>query len=404
MLFYVGVDLPNPFNRTTRSLAADNASFAIFSWSLAGFLLSVWMYWFFFSAVTLYEISHKARLEVNYSAHPLVSLVAGKLISIQVGLDEQVAAGQVLFTLDSHQQQLALAAEKSRLDALPTQIDLLVHQIASLEQVRLKDSQAAQAAMDSLRSKQKGAGAAEAFAEDYASRLEQLSRSGKSAVVESLRAKAESARLNSARQSISADLQRLQIETVSQAHQVQAEVDNLKRELAKLQGDQGTLENNIAKLQQEIDQHTIRSPATGKVGDLAQLQIGSYVEIGANLGSVVPSSELRIVADFPPAAAVGRIQIDQLGEMRLDGFPWAQFGTVKARVRRVGSEIRDNHIRVELIPESNPDSLISLQHGLPGSIEIAIEQVSPALLVLRKSGQLIASTRSANQSNFELKN
>ena len=395
--------MPNPFIRTTRSLAADNARFAVFSWSLAGFFLTLWLYWFFCSSITLYEISHKARLEVNYSAHPLSSSVAGKLISIQAALGENVEAGQVLFILDSHQQALALAAEKSVFITLPKQIDLLEHQIASLEQAKLKDSQAAQAAMESLRSKQKGAGAAEAFAEDYAARVEQLSRSGKSAVVESLRAKAESARLNSSRQSIAADLQRLQIETLSQAHQVQAEVDNLKRELAKLQGEQGTRENTIAKLQQEIEQHTIRSPAKGKIGDLAQFQIGSYVETGANLGSVVPSSELRIVADFPPAAAVGRIKPNQVSEMRLDGFPWAQFGTVKAHVSRVGSEIRDNRIRVELIPEPNSDSLISLQHGLPGSIEIAIEQISPALLVLRKSGQLIASTRSENHANTELK-
>jgi membrane fusion protein, adhesin transport system len=127
------------------------------------------------------------------------------------------------------------------------------------------------------------------------------------------------------------------------------------------------------------------------------LQAGAYVAVGEKLGTVVPHSELRIVADFPPAAVLGRIHPGQVSRMRLDGFPWAQFGTIPAKVSRVGSEIRENQVRVEFIPELAEKSQIMMQHGLPGAIEVTIEQISPAVMVLRASGQLLSNTRQLSQ-------
>jgi membrane fusion protein (multidrug efflux system) len=79
--------------------------------------------------------------------------------------------------------------------------------------------------------------------------------------------------------------------------------------------------------------------------------------------------------------------------MRLDGFPWAEYGTIQARVSRVGTEIRDNLVRVEFTPELSSESHIIMQHGLPGSIEVSVEQVSPAVMILRAAGQLMSGSR-----------
>jgi membrane fusion protein (multidrug efflux system) len=75
--------------------------------------------------------------------------------------------------------------------------------------------------------------------------------------------------------------------------------------------------------------------------------------------------------------------------MRLDGFPWTQYGTVSARVSQVATEIRDNLLRVEFTPEPSTATEITLQHGLPGTIDVSVEQVTPALLILRSAGQLL---------------
>lgn len=395
--------MPTPFSRTTRSLAYDSSRYAIIAWLLAGLMLGGWLLWFFFATITVYEISGKARLEVNRSANPIASLVAGKIESISFSLGQEVRAGDVMLTLDTRSEKLRLEEEESRLKALPPQITLLDKQIAALEQVRSKDRQAAMAAIDSARSRQKGAGAAVSFANDYERRLSELSKTGKSALIETLRAKAESEKLGSAKEAISADLHRIEMDAQTHDHQIQADLENLRREAAKLNGERETILTTIARLKQEIDNHLIRAPASGQVGDIASLQEGAYVGVGDKLGAIVPRSDLKIVADFPPASVMGRIRPGQASQMRLDGFPWAQFGTIPGHVSRVGSEIRDNLVRVEFTPEPSPRSQISLQHGLPGSIEVAIEQLSPALLVLRKSGQWLSDAHYQASATAESK-
>jgi membrane fusion protein (multidrug efflux system) len=67
-----------------------------------------------------------------------------------------------------------------------------------------------------------------------------------------------------------------------------------------------------------------------------------------------------------------------------------------ATVTEVGneaSEANDGRIRVELSLDSGAASSIPLGHGLPGSAEVEVERVSPAILVLRAAGQFLGTKR-----------
>ncbi len=116
---------------------------------------------------------------------------------------------------------------------------------------------------------------------------------------------------------------------------------------------------------------------------------------GERLATVVPHGGLIIVADFTPASVLGRIRPGQSARLRLDGFPWAQYGSVPATVTRVAGEVRDGLVRVEFTPVLAAAPRLALQHGLPGSVEVGIEQVSPAQLVLRAAGRFDASAPAA---------
>ncbi|HZC01505.1 MAG TPA: hypothetical protein VE844_09130, partial [Gammaproteobacteria bacterium] len=96
------------------------------------------------------------------------------------------------------------------------------------------------------------------------------------------------------------------------------------------------------------------------------------------------------------ARVLGRVHPEQTARMRLDGFPWAQYGSIVVKVDRVAREIRNGRVRVEFLPNSPDDSSLLLQHGLPGSVEVEIEQTTPAVLALRAAGQNL--TRPAQQS------
>ena len=125
-------------------------------------------------------------------------------------------------------------------------------------------------------------------------------------------------------------------------------------------------------------------------GKWPTLQIGTFVKAGDKLGAVVPAGSLKLVADFLPAVALGRVQAGQPARLRLDSFPWTQYGSLAATVSSVASEVRDGRVRVELAVDSEPAARLPLQHGLRGTVEVEVERVAPATLVLRAAGQLLA--------------
>jgi membrane fusion protein (multidrug efflux system) len=96
-----------------------------------------------------------------------------------------------------------------------------------------------------------------------------------------------------------------------------------------------------------------------------------------------------VVAEFEPAKALGRIRAGQPARLRLESYPWAQYGLVRAKVQSVASESRDGRVRVELGIEPEVPSGIVLEHGLPGELEVEVEKASPATLVLRSVGKLV---------------
>jgi membrane fusion protein (multidrug efflux system) len=383
--------LSTNFSRTTRSLAQDSSRFALGVWLIATIFLASWLVWFFFAKIILYEFSSKARLEVNRSSYPISLLVTGKVLSISVEIGQQVKAGEVLVTLDSSTEKLRLQEVEAKIKALPPQIAALEREIKILEQAKIEIHQAQVSAKESAKFREQEARSAVNFAIENEKRLKMLGSAGGIPVIETLRAHAESEKLRSNKAALTSEIQRLEMESSSRAHQQLAEIEKLRADVAKLNGELTTSNKTIARLNFEIQNHQVRSPVTGQVGEIIPLQVGTYVSAGEKLATIVPQSELSIVADFPPEAVLGRVHPGQHARMRLDGFPWMQFGTIPATVRRVGSEIRNNFVRVEFIPEKSSLPQIKLQHGLPGTIEVYIEEVSPAILVLRTASSVLTN-------------
>jgi membrane fusion protein (multidrug efflux system) len=114
------------------------------------------------------------------------------------------------------------------------------------------------------------------------------------------------------------------------------------------------------------------------------------VKEGDKLGAIVPKGDIKVVAEFAPAAALGRVKVGQRARVRLDGYPWIEFGTLAATVSGVGSELRAGRIRIELAVIADRASSLPLEHGLPGTAEIEVERVTPATLVARAVGKALA--------------
>jgi len=101
---------------------------------------------------------------------------------------------------------------------------------------------------------------------------------------------------------------------------------------------------------------------------------------------------VRVVAELAPEDSLGRIWPGQRGQLRLAAFPWTQYGTVPVEVTAVAGETKDGRVRIELAIRPGYDGRIPLEHDLPGTVEIEVESLSPAELVLRAAGRFLGSS------------
>jgi membrane fusion protein (multidrug efflux system) len=173
----------------------------------------------------------------------------------------------------------------------------------------------------------------------------------------------------------------------AQAHE--ARLAELDRDLREKEGGAAETREGIARLEWEVELRRIRAPVAGKIGEVAPVREGAFLAEGERVGAVIPEAAPRAVAEFSPADAMGRIRAGQRARIRLDGFPWIEFGLIEAVVARVSGEPRGGRVRVELELAPQQGTRIPLEHGLPGVAEVEVETIRPATLVLRAAGALV---------------
>jgi multidrug resistance efflux pump len=385
--------MASAFSRSVRSLEADNSQRSYLGIALAASLLTAWILWFFLAHVSVYAVTNKADLEVDRAAHPVESVVIGRVVATHMVLDQEVKAGDVLVELDSGTQQFQLTEEKTRLAGADPQIRSREEQIASEEQALVQDQQASKDALEEARAHYSEAEGAAQFAQAEAERVRKMYTAGVIAELDLNRSVADAQQRRAAADSLHYAVVRLEGEQHARTNERKAHIEQLMGELNKLRGDKATAGVTIQGLEEEVGRRWIRAPIDGRLGEVAPLRVGTVVHEGEKLAAVILTGKLRVVANFDPPVALGRVRPGQHARLRLEGFPWAEYGSVGATVTNVASEIRDGTIRVEMALDSHSDSRIPLQHGLPGSVEVDIETLSPASLVLRQAGSWLAGPK-----------
>jgi membrane fusion protein (multidrug efflux system) len=378
-----------------RSLAVDGFSRSLVGLLLATVLLGGWTAWFLGSRVAVYEVTQTARLEVDRTAHPVETPVAGRIVMTRLVVGQEVQAGEVLVELDAETQRLQHEEARVRLAALAAQLVSRRKEVTAEEAAWQGERQAAQVALDEARARHREAEVAVRAAEEEAEFYARLQARGLAAQLDLVRTKAEVHKRRAAVDTLRLAVSRLEGEQRTRERDRLARLERFKREVVQLEGDMATAAATLERLEYEIDKRRIRAPIAGRLGEVAVLQIGAVVREGDTLGAILPSSALKIVAHFPPPAALGRLQPDQPARLRLTGFPWTQYGSVAATVASVAHETRDGQVRVELSITPAPASAIPLQHGLPGTVEVEVERVAPVTLVLRAVGKRLGTLKNA---------
>jgi membrane fusion protein (multidrug efflux system) len=376
------------FFRSRRLLERDDFRAWRLSVMVAIGVLCTWVLWLFLARVAVYRVSDAARLESGGAAYQVQAPVAGRVVSSILSLGLQVEKGRVLVQLEDEAEQRQLQEERTALTVIAPQLEAIRDQIKAEEAAQAASEETARVALNQARTQLHGATEALQYAEDKARRYEQ----GRGAVAEIdlLKAQAEAQERRTAVDNEGLEIARLERDQVTQERDRTAHIDDLQKQARELEGEVDTKAATVRRLEYESERRKIRAPITGSLAEVGTPRVGTIVREGELLASIVPSRTIYAVAEFVPSEALGHIRPGQRAWIRLKGFPWTEYGSLEATVVSVASEIRDGSIRVEFTVAPNPTSAVPIQHGLPGMVEVETERVSPATLVLRAAGQLLA--------------
>lgn len=373
------------FEHNLRALDPEGASVPWAALLLALFCAS-FLGWFFGARVNVLVSVDDARLEAREAGHTLQAQVSGYVVAVHEELDRPVQRGEILIELDDSSEQREREQKQLQLEAAVAQLAALRLELSALASVRagqrsLRQAHDIEAAVRELQ--------ADATAEarererDRDARLLELGAVSPMAADQSRsladRERHEAEASLAARRRIFAGQGLLEAEHAQRSAQLQ-------KELALAEGEQASIRVRLLELAAAIERRKLRAPVAGRMGTVAPVTVGSFVSAGDELGTVIPNGSLRIVALVPPERALGLLREGQPGTLQLSGFPWTQFGSLHGTVERVGREVHDGRVRVELgLREPHPAG-IPLQHGLPGKLEIEVERAAPATLAFRAAG------------------
>ena len=379
------------FSKTYAALLSERSRLSYLAWATGVVLLASWFWWATQIPVTLYEVSADSRLELDSATYPVQSPFVGRIVKTNLSVGQQVRQGDVLVEIDAAPDQLQMRQEQVRAIGLEPEFFRLRSQLEAEESAREAEQRASRSSLEEAQNKIREAETSARFAEDDYKRTQKLQAEGLVPARELDRTAAEARRLRAAVVTLESAPRRLSQEQSTKDRERDVRIEKIRSEIARLDSQRGTLNATIQKLGYEIERKKVRAPIDGRLAESALLRVGAVVKEGESLGSIIPSGRLIVVASYPAPAAFGRILKGQPARLRLDGFPWAEFGTVSARVERVAQEIRNNKVRVELSITPNQHLKMPLEHGMPGAAEIEVEHISPAALLLRTAGQYLSA-------------
>jgi membrane fusion protein (multidrug efflux system) len=349
------------------------------------------------ASVGVYATTGAARLVVDRENYPVDAPVEGRVLSGHFDAGRRVNVGDVLLELDGNHERLARSEALAPIAQIQAQLASLRDELHAEGRALEGERRGAEAARSEASARVLESMSASELASDEARRLLDLQGKGLVSELDALRGrKLAEERQSQARAAEFAASRQTQDLRAREQDRI-ARMARLRNEIA---GASGRLAEALAaseKIGYQVEQRIVRAPVAGTLAEVAPLRVGSMVSAGDRLCTIVPDGELKVVAFFAPSTALGRVRSGQSARVRLEGFPWTQYGSTLARVSNVSGEARDGHVRVELALDAASNSDIPFQHGLPAEVDVEVERLSPLHMILRSVGERMHVSAAASR-------
>ncbi len=396
-----------PFERTLRSLNYESGTrvpFVVLVLLGLGGLVA----WGLVANVPIVKVSSQARIEPHNAVFRIEPPSAGRVVRSLLNLDEDIKEGDLLIEFDTRAERLELDQSRATSAAVEKELAVIRDQIANKQSEIAATGGVDEVAIREALQREQELAPRHRLAQERA-QLALKSPTGSISEIEKLERATDVDALGFAKTASSLAVIRLRREQAVRGQALTAQLLGLKREELRAEGQLRELKVAIDRLEYQIEKKHYRAPASGHLVDVAELGAGAFIADGQRVGTIVASDAgVRIRARFPKEV-VGMIQPGQHAELKLDGYPTTIYGTVPAKVTRVGTEpglvatpeAIPGTVRVELEFDAPADPRIQLRHGMTLTVEVEVARVSPVALLMRAIGEWRVPTDERRVKEFQ---
>ncbi|WP_444889360.1 HlyD family secretion protein [Microbulbifer sp. DLAB2-AA] len=393
--------MPTPFIQTSRAINSDSIYFLALISTLGVFLLLGWGIWFFFKEITVYSVSDQARLEQEQNTVHVSTQSTGRVVAITASLGDTLREGDLLIELDTRAFDLDLDGDLRVSQSLSDQLLGIEREERLRDKKFTEDDKALSDQLKLLQEQHKLQINNQQIQADVAERYERLLKKQQSSELDYLAAKRTYQQMAMATLASKAAIRATHDRREQLASEYQLSMSELEQRRADLQRQLAEVDTRIQQSTLAVDEQRLRAPISGKLASLADIQEGEVLVAGQQIATLQAEGNITVQAFFSPALALGHIRSGQSARVKLDGFSWARYGQLQARVERVASAVQKGKILVELSLRGEIPPQLPLLHDLPARVEIATGVKTPYQLLLQSAGDFLSGQAESSVNSLE---
>lgn len=341
-------------------------------WALYGVLafILIALIWASFSKIDVVIVAKgdMAMPERTVVVQPLETSI---IRSINVSVGDVVSAGESLGTLDATFTEADVSQLQIRLSDLTANIERLEAELSDKKYLPEGDSPSTQLQKTVYEDRKKHFIAQLNSTEEEVATIEasiktnlsQLNILGEREVIlkelEAMRtklidkggaSKKDVLEIKDNRLKISQDVKRLESELYEQKHKLQSAVSNreafvsdwrrkIGEELVDLKRNSSEVKEQLQKAELRENRVNLTAPLDGTVLEIADLNIGSVVQVAEPIFTIVPSGAVARLDVEIPASDIGFIKVGNLARIKFDAFPFQKHGTAQGKVITISEDV-----------------------------------------------------------------
>ncbi len=137
------------------------------------------------------------------------------------------------------------------------------------------------------------------------------------------------------------------------------------------------LMNGISEWEQT---YVIKSPTEGEISYFNFWSENQNIKQGEEIFSIIPKTQDETVGKvLLPTRNAGKLKIGQKAIIKLDNFPFAEFGILEGRVKRISTLPKQNQYSIEISFTklvTNTQTEIKSKNDIQGSVDIVTDDIS----------------------------